>query len=71
MLKEHMRKTNAVDLEGAGDVLSASALIRPCSEKSLDTVQYALVVIRSLQRRPKLTQLSRIADHTLWRPREQ
>ena len=50
---------------------SPTALLRPCSEKSLDMVQYALVIIRSLQRRPNLTQLSRIADHALWRPREQ
>jgi hypothetical protein len=32
--------------EGLNGV-SASALIRPCGEKSLDTVQYALVIIRS------------------------
>jgi hypothetical protein len=50
---------------------SPSILLSPSSEKPLDAVQYALVVVRPFQRRPDLAQLSRIANSALWGRREQ
>ena len=49
----------------------APTLLRPSGEKMLDAIQYVLVVVRLLQGRPDLTQLSRVPHCALRRPCEQ
>ena len=54
----HRRYSTALGLlrqRGALTLLrSPAALLRPSREKPLDAMQYALVVVRPLQRRPDL-----------------